>query len=480
MRFVVRWPHECVIEWISDDINGTIPRGRTSEPHFLVKNITMLPIVTDGYLLLPFVTFQAKMAVLLLQWTKRTGNEKLPGSRVHFLLQKNRTYSERQLRITCPESGAFFVQTITEVNMDYENFKEELIEGLKENFETRGIEGMSFRDQGQVNKLNGGYDGVVVTPQDSAIGVTVNMTKLYEAHENGAPLGEIIDKAADMVVNGLDNQPKIDVATLTDYDQMREKLIMEVVSTEANKEMLSNIPHKEMEDMSVVYRFDMGTNEDGRATILVTNQLMDSMGINAEQLHADAVENAPKIKPVEIKGMGEVLSEMMGMSPEDMAMMGMPTDPADEKIFVATVPDKVHGAGVLAYQDFMDQAAERVGGDFFILPSSIHEILIVPDTGEMGLKDLKNMVQEVNATQVAPEDKLTDSVYHYDAKNKIFELGEKFVSRQAERDADIGDKEEARDSVLGDLKAKKEEAAKQPKKEPKEKAVNKNKGGKAI
>ena len=255
---------------------------------------------------------------------------------------------------------------------------------------------------------------------------------------------------------------------------------MEVVSTEANKEMLSNIPHKEMEDMSVVYRFDMGTNEDGRATILVTNQLMDSMGINAEQLHADAVENAPKIKPVEIKGMGEVLSEMMGMSPEDMAMMGMPTDPADEKIFVATVPDKVHGAGVLAYQDFMDQAAERVGGDFFILPSSIHEILIVPDTGEMGLKDLKNMVQEVNATQVAPEDKLTDSVYHYDAKNKIFELGEKFVSRQAERNADIGDKEEARDSVLGDLKAKKEEAAKRPKKEPKEKAVNKNKGGEAI
>ena len=364
--------------------------------------------------------------------------------------------------------------------MDYENFKEELIEGLKENFEGRGIEGMSFRDQGQVNKLNGGYDGVVVTPEDSAIGVTVNMTKLYEAHENGAPLGEIIDRAADMVVNGLDNQPKIDVATLTDYDQMKEKLIMEVVSTEANKEMLSNIPHKEMEDMSVVYRFDMGTNEDGRATILVTNQLLDSMGINAEQLHADAVENAPKIKPVEIKGMGEVLSEMMGMSPEDMAMMGMPTDPADEKIFVATVPDKVHGAGVLAYQDFMDQAAERVGGDFFILPSSIHEILIVPDTGEMGLKDLKNMVQEVNATQVAPEDKLTDSVYHYDAKNKIFELGEKFVSRQAERDADIGDKEEARDSVLGDLKAKKEEAAKQPKKEPKEKAVNKNKGGEAI
>lgn len=67
----------------------------------------------------------------------------------------------------------------------------------------------------------------------------------------------------------------------------------------------------------------------------------------------------------------------------------------------------------------MDQAAERVGGDFFILPSSIHEVLIVPDNGQMGLRDLEDMVKEVNATQVAPEDKLTDSVYHYDSKKSV-------------------------------------------------------------
>ena len=226
-----------------------------------------------------------------------------------------------------------------------------------------------------------------------------------------------------------------------------------------------------------MYRFEMESDENGRATILATNQMLETMGITAEQLHADAVENAPRIKPMEIKGMSEVLSEMMGMSPEEMAMMGMAQDPADEKIFVATVPDKVHGAGVLAYQDFMDKAAERAGGDFYILPSSIHELLIVPDTGEMSLKDLENMVHDVNATQVAPEDKLTDSVYHYDAKNKIFELGEKFVARQAERESE---KAEERDSVLGDLKAKKEEVAKQPKKDAVDKAANRNKGGEAI
>ena len=173
------------------------------------------------------------------------------------------------------------------------------------------------------------------------------------------------------------------------------------------------------------------------------------------------------------------MAEMMGVSTEDLALMGMPMDPADEQMFVASVPDKIHGAGVLAYQDFMDQAAERVGGDFFILPSSIHEVLIVPDNGNMSLSDLEAMVKEVNATQVAPEDKLTDSVYHYDSQAKVFELGEKFVERQSEKEAGIEAEASEKGSVLDELKAKKDEVAKQPKKEAVDKAT-KSKGGEVI
>ena len=250
-----------------------------------------------------------------------------------------------------------------------------------------------------------------------------------------------------------------------------------VVSAEANKEMLETVPHQNMEDMAVVYCFVLNSNDEGRASILVTNQLIENMGVTPEQLHADAMENAPKIKPVEIKGMSEVMAEMMGF--EQAEMMGIfPVALEDEKIYVATVPDKVHGAGVLAYQDFMEQAAERAGGDFYVLPSSLHEVLIVPDNGEMGLKDLEAMVKEVNATQVAPADKLTDSVYHYDSQAKIFELGEKFVARQAEKEEEDAE-EKGEKSVLGELKAKKEEVAKAPKKENIDKGA-KAKGGEAL
>ena len=361
--------------------------------------------------------------------------------------------------------------------MDYENFKEQFIDDLKEKLYEQGID--ANISVNEVKKLNESYEAVTVTPEGGNIGVNIGVDKFYDAYENGTSYDAVVDRAAEVVSVGLAQRPDIDVSSLTDYSQMKEKLAMEIVSTEANKEMLETVPHQNIEDMAVVYRFVLNSDDEGRSSILVTNQLLENMGVTPEQLHADAMENAPQIKPVEIKGMSEVMVEMMG--PEQAEMMGIvPMDPKDEQMYVASVPDKVHGAGVLAYQDFMDKAAEKAGGDFFILPSSIHELLIVPDNGKMELKDLEAMVREVNATQVAPADKLTDSVYHYDSQNKIFELGEKFVERQAAKEADIEAKSEGRDSILDDLKAKKDEAAKQPKKEAAEKAVTKNKGGEAI
>lgn len=201
------------------------------------------------------------------------------------------------------------------------------------------------------------------------------------------------------------------------------------------------------------------------------------MGVTPEQLHADALENAPEMRPAVIKGMNEVMIEMMGL--DAAAMFGMDELPQDEKMFATTVPDKVAGAGVIAYQNFMDEAAERVGGDFFILPSSTHEVLLVKDDGEANFRELKAMVEEVNATQVAPEEKLTDSVYHYDSKEHIFELTEKFEARQQAKEAEISSEKEEKGSVLGDLKAKKDEVAKQPKKDAVENAA-KSKEGEAL
>ena len=284
--------------------------------------------------------------------------------------------------------------------MNNEEFKKEFVEALKENLSERGND-VDVKVS-TVEKMNQSYEAITITPEGSNIGMNMNLEVFVEAYESGVPFNEIVEQVTNKVEAHLADMPTFDVQALTDYEQMKDKLAMEVVATDRNADLLAKVPHQEMEDMAVVYRFVMESDENGRASILVSNDLLDKMGVTPEQLHADALENAPELRPAVIKGMSEVMMDMMGEDAHEM--FGIDEFPQDEMMYVATVPDKISGAGVIAYQEFMDQAAEKLGGDFYILPSSIHEVLLVKDDGAVNFNDLKSMVEDVNATQVAPEE----------------------------------------------------------------------------
>lgn len=204
-----------------------------------------------------------------------------------------------------------------------------------------------------VEKLNASYDALSVTPEGSRIGVNANLSAICEAIDDGQSYSEVVARAADSIIAGIENTPEINVEDLTNYDEMKSKLAMEVVSADCNAEMLENVPHEQMEDMAVVYRLILDQDSEGRSSVLVTNDLMEQFGITHEQLHDDAMVNAPEIRPSEIRGRSVVMTEMMGpgMIPE--------IDPADEQMFVAGVSDNIHGAGVIAYPNFFEDAAEK-------------------------------------------------------------------------------------------------------------------------
>ena len=204
-----------------------------------------------------------------------------------------------------------------------------------------------------VEKLNASYDALSVTPEGSRIGVNANLSAICEAIDDGQSYSEVVARAADSIIAGIENTPEINVEDLTNYDEMKSKLAIEVVSADRNAEMLENVPHEQMEDMAVVYRLILDQDSEGRSSVLVTNDLMEQFGITHEQLHDDAMVNAPEIRPSEIRGRSVVMTEMMGpgMIPE--------IDPADEQMFVAGVSDNIHGAGVIAYPNFFEDAAEK-------------------------------------------------------------------------------------------------------------------------
>ena len=360
-------------------------------------------------------------------------------------------------------------------NMDYESFKKEFTEDIKEKLYEMGYGDVDIKIN-NIKKVNRDYEAMNVVPEGGVMGVSFNLEEIFTKFEQSGDYDSVLKNTTSFVANGIDTAPKTDIDNLLNYEEMKNKLSIEVISAEANKELLLNIPHDRIEDLAAVYRFVLKSESTGKASILISNEMMQKMGITHEQLKNDALYNAPIIRPAVIKGMNEVIKELMGKEAYELANG---TGNVEESVYVATVPDKDSGAGVLSYQNFMVQAAERVGGDFFILPSSIHEILIVKDDGEMKAELLRNMVQQINRTELMPEDKLSDNVYHYDSKEHIFELAEKFEARQKEKMTGIEMKADSRDSVIKDMKSKQKEVSKMPIKSSPVK-VAKSKGGEAL
>lgn len=158
-------------------------------------------------------------------------------------------------------------------------------------------------------------------------------------------------------------------------------------------------------DLSIIYRFV--TTE---WSIVITNSLLEIYGVSLEQLHEDAMANSPVKFPVHVQGMNDFMKEFVWHG--DSQMMNI----SDFEMCFVTCENE-YGASALFYPEFLEQVAKRFRGKFFILPSSIHELILVPDYGE-DVKGLKEIVSDVNdnSDAVTEEDFLSNSVYHYDAK----------------------------------------------------------------
>ena len=291
----------------------------------------------------------------------------------------------------------------------------------------------------QHQKLNEQYTGLSVRREDQRVTPTVNMESLYkEYNREGRSISDMAKEVAKMIQM---EPPGLDINRLLDYEKAKESLYIRVSNAEQNQDMLENAPHMLYEDLAVTYHIAAQMDEDGLASTLVTDNLLAQYGITQEQLHEDAMKNAPQILPARVESMGEVMRRMMrsdmlssGMDEETMEAMLEDMAMVDDTPMTVVSNDRgVNGASALFYPGQLDVIAEKLEGDFFILPSSIHESLVVPDDGNFSYHELQNMVEEVNSTQVHPSERLSDEVYHYDSKDRVFEKAASFEKRQQEK-----------------------------------------------
>lgn len=291
--------------------------------------------------------------------------------------------------------------------MEYETFVKQLMQELKQNMEQAGVE----LQRHEVIKNNGVIkDGITIKYPNTPVAPTIYADDLYEMSNDGYSVSEIAENEARKLENMKASMPEAPILT---KEAALSNLYCAVINTADNEELLKNVPHENLEDLSVVARFKVG--EDG--SFLVSNDICKTLQMTSEEVMEAAHANTDH-QEYKCQTMGEVMREMMLKD-------GMPEDYADELIrmqgeqcpmWILSNNSKVDGAVAITSQETLKDAHEKLGEDFYVLPSSRHEVILVPQSFVSDLQDLKDMVRGVNETEVSKIDKLSDNVYRFDGR----------------------------------------------------------------
>ncbi len=263
-----------------------------------------------------------------------------------------------------------------------------------------------------VLKTNGAMDAISVRFPDSqgrSIAPTLYIDDAYNQFVDGKPIRDIAKSMSEAAIEAHRNNPELPNLT---PEEAREHITLTLVNTERNELLLAKTPHFEVGDLSAIPRWYINdkasfvVNNDVAATLMMTPDEILSIG----QRNIDSQE-------FEIKLMQEVLKDMLvaeGMDSEMIDMM-IPSEIDGPQMVVMTSRSHIQGANVLLSEESLDKVHEMIG-DFIVLPSSTHEVIAIPADDRMSPDELRNMVHEVNVTQVGPQDFLSDNIMKYDGR----------------------------------------------------------------
>ncbi|MBQ7536309.1 MAG: hypothetical protein IJT43_11930 [Stomatobaculum sp.] len=292
--------------------------------------------------------------------------------------------------------------------MTYSEFIDKITKDLQTDFGTILPERYRKAEIGsrEVQKLQGrSYLGLTFRPEGAATEASLDLKPLYESFKNGRPYSALLKELEQELLKLANRMPSPDPELFSNYDKLKHHLMIQMIPRKGNEKMLEDLPHRDLEDLCAVYRFDLCCLGCPDSSILITRSMLEDYGITPEQLHSDALQYAPLLHPASFRKLHDIIKENGGAD--------IPEDADAPAIFVATVENGFSGAGVLLYPGFLDYAAGRLKGRFFILPSSIHELLFIEDNDDIRPEFLKEMVRSINEAHVAPEDRLSNCVYHY-------------------------------------------------------------------
>lgn len=326
--------------------------------------------------------------------------------------------------------------------MDFKEFKEYIIKHISE-YLPEEYQGANISIFSQIKNNDTVLDGLQIKKDKEQMAPLLYINDAYQAYRAGEEMDQVVSDLADSYVKAVftnvDFSPDVPLENIREYEKIKDRIICRLVNRAENEKRLQDKPFTLMEDLAVTYHIQLAEGEDIIGSTAITKEMMEAYGIDVAALHEQAMNNMEKLSPTVIRSLGEVLMDLM--VPDFMREHGVDEEEAHKTVEMAVQEDipellcvtnekGINGAVCIVSPEVQQKLAEMAGGDYYVLPSSVHEILVLPKTGETNCTQLQAMVQSINRSAVPEDERLSDHVYEYNARKHIFHIADSPLQKE--------------------------------------------------
>lgn len=249
-------------------------------------------------------------------------------------------------------------------------------------------------------------DGLTLRKENESISPTIYLNYYYKSYLTGESINEIVNEIMELYDEN-NKQMDIDTSFFSNYECTKQRIVFKMIHYEKNKILLDSIPHIKFLDLAIVFYYLVQSEKFGNATILIYNSHLEIWGIGSYEIFQVAKANTQRLLPHKVSRIEDILKEELEEEYWDEIEEG------DIPMYVLTNHSKLNGAACMLYPEVLKEFSRTVGCDLYLLPSSVHEIIIIPKSHKTKVSELKAMVKETNENHVEKEEILSYSVYEY-------------------------------------------------------------------
>lgn len=285
--------------------------------------------------------------------------------------------------------------------LDIELLAEKLVRDL------RAIYGEGYEVSSAVSrKINSRIlHGILIKKKGINVTPSIYLENYYEDYAKGkTSYWEVLEAIRKCHDNNSFQEP-YDITFFHEYEKVNKRFVFRVINYEMNRDYLKDMIFHRYLNLAVIVQYMLNDNSFGEATITLRNEHLKLWGVEREDVFAQARKNSPFLCPAVVMTMEELLKNKFSGRMDGLCAPQM---------YVVTNKRGCNGAGVVFYDGLLSQLSEQLQNNLFILPSSVHEMIIVPDSEKNREMDFKTMVSEINHTQLMQDEILSDYPYYYE------------------------------------------------------------------